>query len=103
MKPQEPEVKKIQLQIDPETEKGTYTNTVTIMHSENEFLIDFGMFLPGKPVIRINSRIIATPRTAKQLLIALQDNIKKFEEKFGIIDPGIKPIPDLGPAGNIIN
>jgi hypothetical protein len=79
------EPQKLNMQIDPKEEGGNYANIVTVLHTENEFLLDFGMFLPGKNVIRISSRIIMTPRTAKQLLMVLSHNVNNYEKSFGEI------------------
>lgn len=85
--------KKITIQVDPGVEKGIYSNTVAVMHSDSEVLLDFGIFVPGRNVIRVGSRIIMNPKHAKLFLHALVENIRKYEEKFGEIrvehiDPG---------------
>ncbi|MBN1354830.1 DUF3467 domain-containing protein [bacterium] len=77
--------KKMKFHIDPQNEGGQYSNIATVIHSETEFLVDFGMFLPGRDSIRIASRIVLSPRTAKQFLIALNQNIQNYESKFGEI------------------
>ena len=41
--------------------------------------------LPGMPKASVQARIILTPQHAKGLLKALEDNIKKFEDRFGEI------------------
>jgi len=41
--------------------------------------------MPGMPKAQVKSRIILTPDHAKRLLIALQDNISKFESTHGTI------------------
>src|SRR4030042_2223747 len=80
------ESRKLTIQVDPNLETGVYSNTTTIMHSEAEVLIDFGMFVPGRNVIRVVSRVIMNPKHAKLFLRALKDNITKYEEKFGEIN-----------------
>jgi hypothetical protein len=91
--------KQVKFQIDQQAEGGHYANIATVLHSENEFLVDFGMFLPGKETIKINSRIVMTPRTAKQLMMALSQNIQNYESKFGTIQlpKGPAPFPQGGP------
>lgn len=101
------EKKKISIDIEPEVAKGTYSNLVLIAHSPTEFILDFAAALPGlnKPVIE--SRIIMAPEHAKRLLMALQDNVMKYESNFGDIDMEIgQPKPkstfnfnDFGPIG----
>lgn len=80
------EIKKpeIQIEIDENTAQGAYSNLAMIGHSENEFILDFIFLQPqqaGKAKVR--SRIITSPAHAKRLLAALQDNIAKYEARFG--------------------
>jgi len=88
-----PKQKKLKFHIDPQKEGGDYSNIVTIIHSETEFLIDFGMFLPGRDAIRVANRTILSPRSAKQLLIMLKQNIEKYESNFGNIQLPTKQRP----------
>ncbi len=82
------ENKKQQLSLDlkPEVARGSYSNLAVITHSRSEFIVDFATVLPGLPKPEISNRIIMTPEHAKRLLNALQDNIIKYENNFGIID-----------------
>jgi hypothetical protein len=41
--------------------------------------------MPGLPKAEVKSRIILTPEHAKRLMLALQENIKKFESVHGPI------------------
>ena len=91
-------VPKISIQIDPETEKGIYSNYAAIMHSQNEFLLDFTMALPGKQAWKVVARVIHTPRAAKQLMLALTENVKKYEAKFGEIQLPQPPPGVTGPG-----
>ena len=78
----------MQINIDPETSKGKYSNLAIIAHTPVEFVVDFASNLPGSPQPQIVSRIIMTPFHAKRLLTALADNVAKYEGKFGPIDAG---------------
>lgn len=80
------EKKSIGLDIKPDVARGTYSNLAVITHSHSEFIVDFASALPGFPKPEIVSRIIMTPEHAKRLLLALQDNIIKYENNFGDID-----------------
>jgi hypothetical protein len=82
---------KIQLQMDEQTAQGTYANLVLINHTENEFLLDFAFLQPTSARAKVCSRIISSPRHTKRLLMALQKNIERFEERFGVIDIGDNP------------
>jgi len=96
---------KISYKVDPSAENGTYSNSATIFHNETEFLFDFGFSLPGnQPVVKINSRIITSPQSAYRFLKALNENIKRYEDKFGPIQDSRSP-QNFGehPTDQIIN
>lgn len=101
----ENEKKQISLEIKPEIAKGTYSNLAIITHSRSEFIIDFATMLPGLAKPEIGNRLIMTPEHAKRLLMALQDNIIKYEGQFGLIDlenkakGGTFNLNDFGPFG----
>ena len=63
-----------------------------INHTDSEFTIDFVYIQPQSPQGKVRSRIITSPRHAKRHLIALEENVRRFEANFGTID--------LGPAGS---
>lgn len=71
--------KQIQLEIDPETANGKYSNLVVVNHSISEFVLDFVSVMPGVNKAKVQSRVILSPEHAKRLLKALQENISKFE------------------------
>jgi len=81
----------IQIEIDEDTARGVYTNLALITHSETEFLFDFTFLQPQPKKTKVLSRIVSSPVHAKRLLWALQDNIRKYEERFGEIQAGNKP------------
>jgi hypothetical protein len=76
----------IQLQIDEATAQGLYTNLVMINHSENEFVFDFAYMQPSSPTAKVRARVISSPRHTKRLLLALQKNVTRYEERFGVIE-----------------
>lgn len=69
----------IQIELSEEMAQGTYANLAIISHSTSEFILDFIRVVPGVPKAQVKSRVILTPDNAKRLLLALQDNISKFE------------------------
>ena len=77
----------LQIQLRPEVADGKYSNLAMIGHGPNEFLIDFIFAAPGMPQAPVVSRVSMSPENAKQLLHALNDNINKYEDKFGVISP----------------
>ena len=52
---------------------------------QKELIIDFIRVLPGVPKSKVKSRIIISPVHAKAFSKALEDNINKFEKKYGEI------------------
>ena len=87
----------IQLQLDDATANGAYVNLAMINHNETEFTVDFIYIQPQTPpkaVVR--ARVINSPRHMKRFLVALQDNVSKYEAQFGRIDiSGPPPHPPL--------
>jgi hypothetical protein len=63
--------------------EAIYSNFAIINHSASEIVIDFGRLLPNVPKVKVHARILMTPLNAKLLLKALQENLSKYEEKFG--------------------
>ena len=56
-----------------------------VTHSIAEFIVDFVRILPGIPKSKVKSRVVISPIHAKTFMKALQDNIKKYESKYGEI------------------
>jgi len=75
----------IRITLDDNIAQGEYINFANIIHSPSEFVIDLGRIVPGRPDVKIYSRVIMTPLHAKQLLEALAHNIGLYEQKFGEI------------------
>lgn len=91
----------IQIELTDEVAQGTYSNLAVIAHSSSEFVVDFVRMMPGIPKAKVQSRIILTPEHAKRLMLALADNIKKYESQYGEIalpNKGFNP-PIIGPIG----
>ncbi|MBC8479215.1 MAG: DUF3467 domain-containing protein [FCB group bacterium] len=76
---------KINIELDEKTAPGDYANLTIITHSPAEFVLDFIGMLPGMPKAKVKSRIIMAPQHVKSLLRVLNDNITKYENKFGEI------------------
>ncbi len=91
----------INIELDPETAQGIYSNLAIINHSASEFVVDFVNIMPGAPKAKVRSRIILTPQHAKRFLKALGENVQRFEGAHGEIkDYEQPPIPlNFGPTG----
>ncbi|NVO01535.1 MAG: DUF3467 domain-containing protein [Bacteroidetes bacterium] len=75
----------INIELSEEVAEGVYSNLAIITHSNSEFILDFIRMMPGVPKAKVKSRIVLTPQHAKRLLMALKDNISKFESVHGNI------------------
>lgn len=94
----------LQIELTEEIAQGIYSNLAIITHSTSEFVVDFVRVMPGIPKANVKSRIILTPEHAKRLMLALQENIQKYESVNGLIknvrghDPMISPMTFGGPT-----
>ncbi len=94
----------LNIELSEEIAQGIYSNLAVITHSSSEFVLDFIRIMPGVPKANVKSRIILTPEHVKRLLLALQDNLKKFESVHGPVrisgggDPMVPPMSFGGPA-----
>ena len=75
----------LNIELTEEIAEGVYSNLAIITHSNSEFVIDFVKVMPGIPKAKVKSRIILTPQHAKRLMIALGENVRKFEQAHGEI------------------
>ena len=81
----------LQIQLDDNIANGQYANMALVNHAETEFTLDFIYVQPQQPRAKVLSRIITSPKHMKRLLLAMQDNLAKYEAKFGTVevtDPG---------------
>jgi hypothetical protein len=76
----------LQIQLDEDIALGHYCNMALVNHTETEFTLDFIYVQPQQPKAKVRSRIITNPKHMKRLVLAMQDNLAKFEAKFGVIE-----------------
>lgn len=72
-----------------------YSNLMQIMHTQDEFIIDF-FFASAPGNATLINRIAVSSGHAKRIMDALQENIKRFESKYGEIKPMPIPFEALG-------
>lgn len=84
---------KLEIQIDDDIAAGQYINMAVVNHNDSEFVLDCIYVQPQAPKAKVQSRLITSPRHAKRLLLALQNNVVSFEKKYGVInlDDGMNP------------
>ena len=97
-----PEAPQIQIDLDETTAQGAYSNLVLINHSDNEFVFDFAFLQPNAPRARVRARILSSPRHTKRLLRALEMNVRRYEERFGVIEETEGPIV-MGGGPNLVS
>ena len=86
----------LKIELDDVTAQGIYANLAMIGHTETEFTMDFIYLQPQQPKGKVRSRIISTPNHAKRFLMALDENIKKYEKSFGPIKAAQDPEKKIG-------
>ncbi|MGC9336616.1 MAG: DUF3467 domain-containing protein [Candidatus Cloacimonadia bacterium] len=83
--------RQIKVNIPKEISDGIYSNVAFINFNNAEFVLDFARILPAISEAKIHARIVLTPPHCKRIMRLLEDNIKKYEEKYGEI-----AIPEQG-------
>lgn len=85
--------KEVQLQIDLDDQiaQGMYCNLAMVNHTPTEFTLDFIYVQPQQPKAKVRARIITSPQHLKRLVLAMQDNLTRYERAFGTIDLGRLP------------
>ncbi len=73
---------------------GVYANSMLVAHTREEFAMDFSFITP--PMGTVIARIITSPGHIKRIISALQDNVKKYEVKFGTIIQAEEPKGHIG-------
>lgn len=74
-----------------------YTNLAQINHNKEEFQLIFANIVP--PSGRVVAKVITTPGHFKRIIAAMQDNLKKYEEKFGQIEEAAEVNKEIGFKG----
>jgi hypothetical protein len=82
--------KEIRVNFPKELAGGAYSNNMVVSHTKEEFIMDFLMVAP--PSGALTARIIVSPGHIKRIIKALQENISRYEQKFGSIQPAEEPM-----------
>ena len=88
---EEQQENQLNIELSEEIAEGIYSNLAIITHSNSEFVLDFIRVMPGVPKAKVKARVVLTPEHAKRLLVAIQDNIEKFENANGRIKMQAEP------------
>jgi hypothetical protein len=80
-----PEAPSLQIQLDEEVAQGRYANLAMVDHTQTEFTLDFIYVYPQQPRAKVFSRIITSPLHLKRLVLALQENLARYEAQYGTV------------------
>jgi len=83
-------MKELKIKIDDKKLPGSYSNQAIIMHSKDEFIIDFIAAIPPEP--SVVGRVIMTPGHFKRIAYAMKENLENYEKQFGEIEISVDPI-----------
>lgn len=91
---QEQNKNQMQIKATDEVLKGEYANAMQVMHTKEEFVMDFLSTFP--PVANLVSRVIVSPGQMKLIIKALQENLSRYEAQFGNVTPSDQPKNPIG-------
>ena len=86
--------KEIKVNFPQQLQGGAYANNMLVIHTKEEFVMDFLMVAP--PTGAVTARVIISPGHMKRIIAALQENVKKYEQKFGSIAAAEEPQGTIG-------
>lgn len=81
----------ISVKASDEMLSGKYANVMNISHTPDEFILDFISVVPAARTAGLSARVITSPGHFKRILAAFEDNLKRYEEKFGNIKTADEP------------
>lgn len=79
----------INIKINDEILEGRYANMMQVMHTKEEFILDFANIVPPQGIM--TARVITSPGHMKRIIKALQDNLNRYETQFGQINEAEPP------------
>ena len=79
----QPNQQQVQVKLPDDILKGAYSNNMQVMHTKEEFVMDFMNIFPPQGIV--TARVLVSPAHFKRMVTAFQDNLKKYEEQFGKI------------------
>lgn len=91
---QQQQQQQIQIRSSDADLKGVYSNMVQVTHTQEEFILDFFNVVSPNGVLA--ARVILSPGHLKRLAAALQENLKKYESRFGPVTPAEAPQREFG-------
>jgi len=79
----------INIKITDEILEGRYANMMQVMHTKEEFILDFANVVPPQGIM--TARVITSPGHMKRIIKALQENLERYEKSFGPVNEAEAP------------
>lgn len=73
----------LQVNTGDEISRGRFSNNVLMTHSPEEFILDWLLNSPNGT--HLVSRIVVTPGHMKRIVGAFAENLRRYEQEFGVI------------------
>ncbi|NOX97740.1 MAG: DUF3467 domain-containing protein [Nitrospirae bacterium] len=86
--------KEVRINFPQDLQGGVYANNMVVSHTREEFIMDFLMVGPRAGAV--TARVITSPGHIKRIIAALQDNIKRYEQRFGNVKVAEEPKGSIG-------
>lgn len=86
--------KKIQIEFPAQLKGGVYANNMMVMHTREEFILDFLMIGPNTGAV--TARVIMSPGHTKRMIAALQENLRRYEQQHGSLTAAEEPRGHIG-------
>lgn len=86
--------RQVRIKATDEKLAGEYANLVKVLHTKEEFVMDFLSVFP--PTGTLNARIIVSPGHFKRMLAAMTENLRRYEARFGALTPSEEPEHVIG-------
>lgn len=83
-----------QIKITDEVLKGVYANFMQVLHTPEEFVLDFMNVFPPSGIA--TARIMLSPGHMKRIIAALEDNMKRYEAAHGVVTAAEAPAQKIG-------
>ena len=90
----------LHIEIDAATANGVFVNMALVNHTETEFTMDLVYVQPQQPKGTVRARAITTPKHMKRLMLAIQENLGRYEARYGTIELGDAPAFPQGVVKN---
>lgn len=78
--------------VPPHVARGIFSTGAVVLQGQHEFIVDF--LLRMQQPQQVAARIVLPPAVVAQFIQALQENLKKHEDRFGQIILPSAPVPD---------